>query len=268
MYNCEEFCNQCEDRAEAEKRRDQLKKDIGCLDQVAHFPGQDAGRAAKSRISAGWEENTRREAVGSEDQTWIQMDRKQQAVEDKNREHERKKVKNKKWKSSHKCTGEGCSSVRSRQRKLINCNDKKGQITRSGRWRTCGNDQGRRRPSEYGSGFQRQRARGYPSEASPRVREKPQRFEAHTEMLQAQMPVAVREWHAQKPFWLRPCLARHPIVIFTWVSLCWFVVSLACVWVLILCGVWCVRIMSLAAIFLWMSGTDGYQSQKQGMSGA
>ena len=51
---------------------------------------------------------------------------------------------------------------------------------------------------------------------------------------------------------------------FAWVSLCWSVVSCACVCVLIPCGEWCAHILSLVAISLWMTGTDGYQTQTDG----
>ena len=37
----------------------------------------------------------------------------------------------------------------------------------------------------------------------------------------------------------------------TWVSLCWFVVSLACVFVLIPCGAWCAHIVSFVSFSLF-----------------
>ena len=43
----------------------------------------------------------------------------------------------------------------------------------------------------------------------------------------------------------------------------WFVVSSACVCVLIPCGVRCAHIVSRVAISLRMTGTDGYRTQKQ-----
>ena len=46
------------------------------------------------------------------------------------------------------------------------------------------------------------------------------------------------------------------------VSFFWFVVSFACVCVLVSCGVWCAHIMPLVAISLWMTETDGYQTQQ------
>ena len=38
--------------------------------------------------------------------------------------------------------------------------------------------------------------------------------------------------------------------LFTWVSLCWFVVSCACACVLFLCSVWCAHIVSLVGFSL------------------
>ena len=53
MYNCQEFCNPGETKAELEKKRDQIKKNQECLDKAGYLPG--LGRHMQEKRKADYQ---------------------------------------------------------------------------------------------------------------------------------------------------------------------------------------------------------------------